>query len=102
MRWTLKPKQEENAVEALSKALQVDGLVASLLLQRGIQDYEAAKQFFRPKLSDLDDPFLMKDMDMAVRRIEEAIAANEQILVYGDYDVDGTTAVALLLSLIHI
>ncbi len=98
MRWTLKPKQEENAIEALSKALQIDGLVASLLLQRGIQSYEEAKKFFRPQLSDLHDPFLMQDMAVAVRRIEEAIASNENILVYGDYDVDGTTAVALLSS----
>ncbi|MDD7886088.1 single-stranded-DNA-specific exonuclease RecJ [Flavivirga sp. 57AJ16] len=96
MRWTLKPKQEPEKIKALQEALQVDPIVASLLLQRGIETYEDAKTFFRPRLSDLHDPFLMKDMDKAVARIEKAMANNENILVYGDYDVDGTTAVALM------
>ena len=73
-------------------------IVAALLLQRGIETYEDAKTFFRPSLEDLHDPFLMKDMDKAVERIEAAIANNENILVYGDYDVDGTTSVALMSS----
>jgi len=98
MRWTLKPKPEPSKVEELSKALQVDDLVATLLLQRGIDTYDVAKTFFRPSFEDLHDPFLMKDMDIAVARIEQAIATGENILVYGDYDVDGTTSVALVSS----
>jgi single-stranded-DNA-specific exonuclease len=98
MRWTLKPKPEAEQVEALQKALQIDPVLATLLLQRGINNYEDAKTFFRPSLDDLHDPFLMKDMDKAVARIEKAIANNENILVYGDYDVDGTTSVALMSS----
>jgi len=98
MRWTLKPKPEVNKVEALQKALQVEPIVATLLLQRGIETYEDAKTFFRPSLEDLHDPFLMKDMHKAVARIEEAISNNENILVFGDYDVDGTTSVALISS----
>ncbi len=98
MRWTIKPKPEQKDIDALSKALKVDGLVAQLLLHRGIDTYEKAKKFFRPQLTDLHNPFLMKDMDVAVERIEKAIADSENILVYGDYDVDGTTSVALLSS----
>ena len=98
MRWTLKPKPEISKVEALKKTLQVDDAVATLLLQRGIDTYESAKIFFRPSFNELHDPFLMKDMDKAVARIETAIANSENILVYGDYDVDGTTSVALMAS----
>ncbi|CAM4158676.1 single-stranded-DNA-specific exonuclease RecJ [Zobellia nedashkovskayae] len=98
MRWTIKPKPEQDAIDQLANALKVDDLVAQLLLQRGISTYEAAKNFFRPELTHLHDPFLIKDMNIAVERIEEAIANNENILVYGDYDVDGTTSVALVSS----
>lgn len=98
MRWTLKPKQDDEQIKALAEILKVDRLIAQLLLQRGVTSYEEAKKFFRPQLSDLHDPFLMKDMELAVKRIEDAMLANENILVYGDYDVDGTTAVALLSS----
>ena len=98
MRWTLKPKPDSKTVVDLQKALQVDLSVATLLTQRGINTYEAAKTFFRPSFTDLHDPFLMKDMDLAVARIEKAIADNENVLVYGDYDVDGTTSVALMSS----
>ena len=98
MRWTIKPKPEEHQINALANALSVDNLVAHLLLQRGISSYEDAKLFFRPELTHLHDPFLMKDMDLAVERIESAIANHENILVFGDYDVDGTTAVALMSS----
>lgn len=98
MRWTLKPKPELSKLEDLKQALQVDDIVATLLLQRGIDTYEAAKTFFRPSFEDLYDPFLMKDMDKAVARIEKAIDHGEPILVYGDYDVDGTTSVALMSS----
>ena len=98
MRWTIKAKPKQEDITALAQALNVENLVAQLLLQRGITSYAEAKTFFRPQLSDLHDPFLMKDMDIAVNRIEKAIANNENILVYGDYDVDGTTSVALLSS----
>ena len=102
MRWTIKPKPVQTDIDALARALKVDGLIAQLLLQRGITNYKEAKKFFRPQLSDLHDPFLMKDMDVAVKRIQTAIANTENILVYGDYDVDGTTSVALLSSyLLH-
>lgn len=96
MRWTLKPKPETPKIEALQKALQIDSVLATLLLHRGIETYDQAKAFFRPSLDDLHDPYLMKDMDKAVARIEKAMANNENILIYGDYDVDGTTAVALM------
>ncbi|MEN1785465.1 MAG: single-stranded-DNA-specific exonuclease RecJ [Bacteroidota bacterium] len=96
MRWTIKPIPEQASLERLSEALGVAPLVAQLLLQRGVKDFESAKTFFRPQLSHLHDPFLMKDMDKAVTRITNAISTQERILVYGDYDVDGTTAVALV------
>ena len=98
MRWTIKSKPEKEKVQALQNALQVDEIVATLLLQRGIESYEQAKQFFRPTLDDLHNPFLMKDMDKAVARIELAIENQENILIFGDYDVDGTTAVSLVSS----
>lgn len=98
MRWTIKPKPDKNKVNQLQESLQVDAVTATLLVQRGIETYEDAKHFFRPSLKDLHDPFLMKDMDKAVARIETAIRNDENILVYGDYDVDGTTAVALMAS----
>tara|TARA_R100000306_G_scaffold13173_1_gene15904 strand:- start:7577 stop:9268 length:1692 start_codon:yes stop_codon:yes gene_type:complete len=98
MRWTVQPKPPEEIVNRLSKELGVDTIIATLLVQRGIETFDEAKHFFRPQLSDLHDPFLMKDMDKAVARIEQAIANKENILVYGDYDVDGTTSVALLSS----
>ena len=98
MRWTLKSKPEKEKVQALQTALQVDEIIATLLLQRGIETYEQARSFFRPSLNDLHDPYLMKDMDKAVLRIENAISNNENILVFGDYDVDGTTAVSLVSS----
>ena len=98
MRWNVKPKPESHKIQALQEVLQVDAIIATLLVQRGIETYEAAKQFFRPRLEDLHDPFLMKDMDKAVARIEKALQNDENILVYGDYDVDGTSAVALIAS----
>nr|WP_298792514.1 single-stranded-DNA-specific exonuclease RecJ [uncultured Allomuricauda sp.] len=101
MRWTIKPKPTPENIERLSAELKVDSTVVQLLLQRGITTYEEARNFFRPELSHLHDPFLMKDMDKAVERIDAAIDNNENILVYGDYDVDGTTAVALLSSFLE-
>lgn len=98
MRWTIKPKPDPSKVARLSKELAVDSTTSFLLAQRGIETFEEAKNFFRPDLSDLHDPFLMKDMEKAVSRIEEAVENQENILVYGDYDVDGTTSVALMSS----
>lgn len=98
MRWTLKPKPNQETVMQLSQVLGVEKAIASLLVQRGITTFEEAKKFFRPSLEDLHDPFLMQDMELAVTRIEEAIEKGENILVYGDYDVDGTTSVALVSS----
>jgi len=98
MRWNLYPKPDSQKTTNLADALNVDILVASLLLQRGIETYEQAEQFFRPSLDNLHDPFLMKDMENAVNRIEEAVASEENILIYGDYDVDGTSSVALVSS----
>ncbi|OXB04020.1 single-stranded-DNA-specific exonuclease RecJ [Flavobacterium pectinovorum] len=96
MRWTLKPKPSEDKIKHLAQALNVEDFVATLLIQRGIETFDDAKNFFRPSLEHLHDPFLMKDMDKAVARIELAIENQENILVFGDYDVDGTTAVSLV------
>ena len=98
MRWNVKPTPSSAKINQLVNELKVDELVASLLIQRGIETYDEARQFFRPSLDDLHNPYLMKDMDVAVARIEQAIAHNENILVFGDYDVDGTTAVSLMSS----
>lgn len=98
MRWTLKPKPDYHKVKALATQLKVHELIATLLVQRGIETFDQARQFFRPSLDDLHNPYLMKDMDKAVSRIESAIANEENILVFGDYDVDGTTAVSLVSS----
>nr|WP_299032487.1 single-stranded-DNA-specific exonuclease RecJ [uncultured Tenacibaculum sp.] len=98
MRWTLKPQPDTIKVKQLAKELSIDTTLAKILVQRGIETFDEAKHFFRPSLSDLHDPFLMKDMELAVQRIETAITNNENILVFGDYDVDGTTAVSLLSS----
>ena len=98
MRWTIKPKPTQEEIDSLSAELKVEPLIAHLLLQRGISNYDEAKRFFRPELSQLHDPFLMKDMQKAVERLEQAMDNGENILVYGDYDVDGTTSVALLSS----
>jgi single-stranded-DNA-specific exonuclease len=98
MRWTLQSKPEKEQVQKLQNELQVDEIIATLLVQRGITTFDQAKTFFRPTLNDLHNPYLMKDMDKAVSRIEKAIANEENILVFGDYDVDGTTAVSLVSS----
>jgi single-stranded-DNA-specific exonuclease len=98
MRWTLKPKPSEGKIKNLAQTLNIEEFVATLLVQRGIETYEEAQEFFRPTLDDLHNPYLMKDMDKAVERIELAIKNQENILVFGDYDVDGTTAVSLVSS----
>ncbi len=94
--WNLKPQGDSNEMKHLSAALNVNMVIANLLVQRGIKTFSEAKHFFRPRLSDLHDPFLMKDMDKAVARIEQAVDHQEKVLVYGDYDVDGTTSVAMI------
>ena len=98
MRWTIKPKPSEEKIKHLAQALSVEDFVAQLLVQRGIETFEDAKRFFRPSIDHLHDPYLMKDMEKAVERIEKAIENQERILVFGDYDVDGTTAVSLVSS----
>ena len=98
MRWTLKKSPEKEKIKQLASELSIEKLLAEILMQRGISTFDEAKKYFRPSLEDLHDPFLMKDMDVAVKRIETAITNNENILIYGDYDVDGTTAVSLVSS----
>jgi len=95
-RWIHKPKPNPTLVEQLSTAINVNKILSGILVQRGISHFDIAKKFFRPQVSDLHNPFLMKGMDKAIERIEEAIAKGEKILVYGDYDVDGTTSVAIV------
>ena len=92
---SLTPEQEENQAQ-ITEALGVSPILTKLLVQRGINTFEDAKKFFRPDLNDLHDPFLIKDMDKAVERLNKALSKKEKILIYGDYDVDGTTAVALV------
>ncbi|SFW30343.1 exonuclease RecJ [Sinomicrobium oceani] len=98
MRWTIKPKPQAEKVNKLATALGTDPVIASLLIQRNMETFEDVRNFFRPSLDHLHDPFLMRDMDKAVTRIEQALEQGENILVYGDYDVDGTTSVALMSS----
>jgi single-stranded-DNA-specific exonuclease len=98
--WKLKDA-EEQVIEEILKALKVHPAICRLLALRGISDYESARLFFRPSMEYLHDPFLMKDMDIAVSRIEKALQNKEKIMVYGDYDVDGTTAVAVVYSFLH-
>ncbi len=97
-RWILKQAGEPQVIKHLAEVLQINEHLANLLTQRNIATFDEAKYFFRPQLSHLHDPFLMKDMDKAVSRVLQAIDENEKILIYGDYDVDGTTAVALVYS----
>ncbi len=96
--WTLTKQPPEKAIVKLQGQIKVNRIVATLLCQRGIEDYESAKEFFRPSLHQLHDPFLFKDMLKAVTRIEKALDGHQKIMVYGDYDVDGTTSVALVYS----
>lgn len=95
-RWVVKPQGRPETVDCLSVSLGIPRVLANLLVQRGIDTPGQAEKFFRPSLEDLHDPFLMRDMDKAVERIERALSAGEKIMVFGDYDVDGTTAVALM------
>ncbi len=100
-RWVLKQKVDPELVDNLARALNIEFTLAELLVQRDIYTYEAARDFFRPSLKKLHDPFLMKDMDKAIDRIDSALQNKEKILVYGDYDVDGTTAVALVFTFLR-
>jgi len=97
-RWVLKSKTDVKITNKLREELNINAVLAELLVNRGIGSFDEAKQFFRPQLSDLHDPFLMKDMEKAISRIIQAIGNKEKILIYGDYDVDGTTAVAVVYS----
>jgi|APDOM4702015159_1054818.scaffolds.fasta_scaffold00632_6 single-stranded-DNA-specific exonuclease len=96
--WILKEQGDPSVVADLAASLGVEPVLANLLVQRGVASFDEAKAFFRPSLEDLHDPFLLTDMDKAVERLHRAMSNNEKILVYGDYDVDGTTAVALMYS----
>lgn len=97
-KWLVKDAPDQKVVKRLKKEMNVSEIVAHMLVQRGITEFDDAKTFFRGKLKELHDPFLMKDMSKAVKRLEKAISNEEKILVYGDYDVDGTTSVALVYS----
>lgn len=97
-RWLFKTIPDPQQIESLSKSININAYLSAILLQRGIDSYDTARRFFRPALEDLHDPFLMKDMEVAVGRLKQAIDRKEKILVYGDYDVDGTTAVSLVYS----
>lgn len=97
-KWVIRKGADESKERELSSELGIDPVLAELLVQRGVHTFEEARAFFRPSLEKLHDPFLMKDMDKAVERLETALEGGEKILVYGDYDVDGTTAVSLVYS----
>ena len=96
--WIVKPVSDPEKAARLATELGIDRVLADLLVQRGVETFEEARSFFRPRLEDLHDPFLMKDMDKAVERVHQAVTGGQKILVYGDYDVDGTTAVAQVYS----
>ena len=98
--WIVKAPADAEKAARLSTELGIDRVLADLLVQRGVETFEQARSFFRPRLEDLHNPFLMKDMNKAVERLHQAITEGQKILVYGDYDVDGTTAVAQVYSFV--
>ncbi|MBK7213704.1 MAG: single-stranded-DNA-specific exonuclease RecJ [Bacteroidales bacterium] len=100
-RWVLKNRGDKKLVGELATQLGIEPSLAELLVQRGVTNFDEAKAFFRPEMMHLHDPFLMNDMDKAIDRIEAALAAGEKVMVYGDYDVDGTTAVALVYTFLQ-
>jgi single-stranded-DNA-specific exonuclease len=102
-KWNYQPPTQEliEAAKALGKEIGISPILAKLLLERGITSAADAKRFFHPQLSELHDPFLMKDMNIAVERLNQAMGRKERVLIYGDYDVDGTTAVALVYKFIQ-
>lgn len=99
--WTIKPSASHEQIEELAQSINVSKPIANLLIQRGISSFDGAKNFFRPDLNQLYDPFLMKDMSLAVSRLEIAVKNQETVMVYGDYDVDGTTSVAMVYSFLR-
>ena len=99
--WKIKECSNKAEIDKLAAELNIESVMTNLLVQRGITNFELAKAFFRPSLENLHDPFLMKDMDAAIDRLDAAIKKGERILIYGDYDVDGTTSVALTYSFLH-
>src|SRR4051812_10204862 len=99
-RWKIKTPDEFKSRE-LATALKVHPLISRILVGRGIETFEEAKQYFRPHISQLHDPFLMKDMYLAVDRIQLAIQRKQKILIFGDYDVDGTSSVALMIQMLR-
>ena len=101
MRWEAILEPEQSYVQQLQKELGVSSIIAALLVQRGMHSFDAAKAFFRPQWQDLHSPFLMRDMDKAVARIHAALEEDQAIMIYGDYDVDGTTSVALMSSFLN-
>ncbi len=100
-RWEIKSKADQITVQSLSSEINVNPTLANLLVNRGVDDFQKAKEFFRPDLDKIHPPFLMKDMDIAVDRLVQAVRQEEKILIYGDYDVDGTTSVALFYGYLH-
>ncbi len=99
--WIIKPEASPELIEVLSKEINVSRPVANLLTQRGIKSFDEARNFFRPNLDKLYNPFLMKDMEVAVKRLEKAVDNHETVMIYGDYDVDGTTSVAMMYSFLR-
>jgi single-stranded-DNA-specific exonuclease len=97
-RWVQAEAGDKETTDLLAQQLTIDSSLAAVLVQRGIKTFDEARYFFRPSLKDLHDPYLMKDMDKAISRIDEALSSGERVLIYGDYDVDGTTAVTLAYS----
>ena len=94
--WKMREGADAENISQLSSELGVDPVLAELLVQRDVRTFEQARSFFRPNLDDLHDPFLMQDMEKAVERVRQAVVSSEKVLVYGDYDVDGCTSVALV------
>ncbi len=95
-RWTIKNVEDEYSVKSLADSLNISDILASLLVERNIKTFSEAKLFFRPTLESLHDPFLMDNMEEATTRLIEALTENQLICIYGDYDVDGTCATAVL------
>ena len=100
-RWLTKELPAKEQIKELSQAININSYLAAILIQRGITDFDSARNFFRPSLEQLHNPFLMKGMESAVTRLKKAIDTKEKILIYGDYDVDGTTSVALVFSYLN-
>ena len=96
MNWVIKENNDNESVKTLSNELNISPILSSMLVNRDVKTFDQAKTFFRPNFEMLHDPFLMKDMSLAVERIQKAIQKNESIMIFGDYDVDGTSSVALL------